>query len=118
MGLERRVRAVPVPPDRGRHDFVPDGLRRASELGWRFLVVAGATVVIALLVARLRIVLVPTAVALLIACAFWPLAARLRRLGLPPALAALLPLLLSSGRSRPPSPSSPRAPPTSSTTST
>jgi len=93
MGLERRVRTFPPHTDRARRDPVPEGLRRVSELGWRFLVLAATTVVLALLLARLRVVLVPTAVALLIACALWPLALRLRRVGVPPALTALLLLL-------------------------
>jgi putative heme transporter len=97
MGVERSMRHAPERAERGRREFAPEGLRRASELGWRFLVVAAAVVVLALLLARLRIVLVPAAVALLAACALWPLATRLRGVGIPQALAALLLLLALVG---------------------
>lgn len=86
--------AAPTQRHHGRRgDPVPDGFRRASELAWRFLVISAAVVVLALLLARLRLVLVPSAVALLIACAMWPLAARLQARGVPRTVAALTLLL-------------------------
>ena len=68
---------------------IPPGLRLASELSWRFLVVATAIVVLALLLARLRLVVLPLFVALLLATVLWPVVDALRRRRWPRALAAL-----------------------------
>ncbi len=68
---------------------IPPGLRLASELSWRFLVVGAAIVVVALVLARLRLVVVPLFVALLLATVLWPAVAALRRRRWPRALAAL-----------------------------
>jgi putative heme transporter len=72
---------------------VPTPLARAAAISWRLLAVAAAVIAIALLAARLRVVLVPAAVAVLAACALWPLTRRLRSLGAPNAVAALAPVI-------------------------
>ncbi|MGL6277960.1 MAG: AI-2E family transporter, partial [Gaiella sp.] len=61
-----------------------------AAVSWRVLVVAAALLALVLLVARMRVVLVPAAIAVIVACALWPLTRRLRAGGASPALAALL----------------------------
>lgn len=67
---------------------VPESLAVAAAWSWRLLLVAAALLVVALALARLRLVVLPVIIALLLATALWPLAARLRRRGWPPILAA------------------------------
>ncbi|MEZ4503953.1 MAG: hypothetical protein R3C39_15120, partial [Dehalococcoidia bacterium] len=72
---------------------VPDGLRVAASLAWRVLVVAAAIVALALALASLRLVLLPTVIALLIATVLDGPAGRLRAHGVPSGLSALIVLL-------------------------
>lgn len=44
-------------------ETVPRGLRTAAALGWRFLVVAAAVALLAWIVVRLRLVVLPVVVA-------------------------------------------------------
>lgn len=69
------------PPRRG----VPRSLATASELGWRFLVVVGAIVVLAYALWYVRLVALPAFLALLLSTILVPPARALRRLGLGPA---------------------------------
>ena len=76
------------------HPFaVPNWLDRGAAWSWRLLLVIAAVVVAFLAFSRLRIVIVPFLVAMLIAALLGPLAARLRRLGLPRLLATWVTLI-------------------------
>ena len=70
------------PPRRG----VPRSLVTASELGWRFLVVVGAVVVLAYALWYVRLVALPAFLALLLSTILVPPARALRRRGLGAAL--------------------------------
>jgi predicted PurR-regulated permease PerM len=67
---------------------VPRSLVLAAAISWRLLVVGAAVYVTVTLLARLQVIIVPAAVALLLACALWPGVRRLRASGLRPAFAA------------------------------
>jgi predicted PurR-regulated permease PerM len=69
-------------------DPVPGWLRTLSAIAWRLLVVAAAVVVVALVLSRLRLVVLPVFAALLLATVLEPPARFLRGRGWPPALAA------------------------------
>jgi len=75
-------------------DTVPPSLRLAAAVAWRVLAIAALVVIIAFVVARLRIVFIPAFVALLLATQLSPLVDRVERHGLPRWLGALLSLLL------------------------
>src|SRR4051812_48000511 len=76
--------AAPEPPPRRG---VPRSLVTASELGWRFLVVVAAVVVLAYALWYVRLVAFPAFLALLLATALVPPARALRRRGLRPGAA-------------------------------
>ncbi len=78
------------------NDSVPRSLRIAAALAWRILVVAAFLLVLGLAVARLRLVVVPSFVALLLAAFLTPPVQRLQRLGLPAGLAAFLTMLATA----------------------
>jgi putative heme transporter len=67
---------------------VPGGLALAADLSLRFLLVAAAIAVIAYLVMLLRLVVLPVAIAILLATVLVPPARALRRRGVPDGLAA------------------------------
>jgi len=73
---------------------VPYPLRFAAALSWRLLVVIGSIVVLAIIVAKLRIVILPVFVALLLATQLTPLVDRIQDRGAPRWVGALLSLLL------------------------
>lgn len=74
-----------------REDWaVPRWLQGGAAFGWRFLVLAAAAAVVGVVVARLSIVVLPLAIALLIAAVLAPVAGWLREHGLPDGLAAPL----------------------------
>src|SRR3954471_4346527 len=75
-------RAPETPARRG----VPRSLVTASELGWRFLVVVGAVVVLAYALWYVRLVALPAFIALLLSTILVPPARALRRRGLGAAL--------------------------------
>lgn len=78
----------------GRRPFdIPDWLDRAAAWSWRLLLIGAAVVVLALAFSRLRIVLVPAIVALLIAALLAPVAKKLRSWGWPGLLATWTTLL-------------------------
>jgi predicted PurR-regulated permease PerM len=87
MVAERR-RRTPAGPTHQRS--VPRALELAAAISWRLLVCAGAIAVIAIVVARLRLVVLPLVVALLLATALAPLVMQLRRRNVPPAAAAAI----------------------------
>jgi predicted PurR-regulated permease PerM len=78
--------AAEPPPRRG----VPRSLVTASELGWRFLVVVGAVVVLAYALWYVRLVALPAFLALLLSTILVPPARALRRLGLGRALSTVI----------------------------
>ncbi len=69
---------------------VPGPLRVAAGISWRILVIVAAIAVLALALGTLRIILLPTVVALLLATLFQPPVDLLRRYGAPSAIATLL----------------------------
>jgi predicted PurR-regulated permease PerM len=72
---------------------VPRSLRVAAAVGWRVLVVAATIVLLALTVARLRLVFLPVFAALVIATALVPPAVWLARRRWPRTLATLAVML-------------------------
>jgi putative heme transporter len=74
---------------RSPHDVrIPRSLALAAAVSWRLLVVGAAVYVTVTLFARLQVIIVPAAVAVLLACALWPGVRRLRDRGVRPAFAA------------------------------
>ncbi len=73
---------------------VPATLRLAAALAWRFLVVVAAVGALVYGLAAIRIVVVPVAIAILLASVLMPLVVRFERSGLPRTLAAAATLLI------------------------
>jgi predicted PurR-regulated permease PerM len=72
-----------------RHDVrIPRSLALAAAVSWRLLVVGAAVYVTVTLFARLQVIIVPAAVAVILACALWPGVRALRDRGVRPAFAA------------------------------
>lgn len=71
-------------------DKVPKGLRISAALAWRFLVVVGALYILVKALSYVSVVIVPLAIALLLAALMIPAVRRLRRLHVPHALAAVI----------------------------
>ena len=67
---------------------IPRSLAIAAAVSWRLLIVGAAVYVTVELLARLQVIIVPAAVAVLMACALWPAVRRLRQRGVRPAIAA------------------------------
>jgi putative heme transporter len=93
----RPPRSRPDRAERSRSDppddigaFVPRTLRISAALGWRLLVVAAALAVIGTVVAYLAAIVVPVAIALLLAALLSPAVGRLVRHHVPRALATAL----------------------------
>jgi putative heme transporter len=80
-----------------RIEVVPPGLRSLASWGWRLLVVAAAAYLIVLAVGTLRLVVIPVVLATIFAAVLSGPNRRLRRLGVPAALAALIVLVGSLG---------------------
>lgn len=80
-----------LPRDEGRgvDGRIPRSLVLAAAVSWRLLVVGIALYAIVTVFVRLQVILVPAAVAVLLACALWPGVRRLRARGVPPSIAAL-----------------------------
>lgn len=85
--LVREPRARPV------EENVPVGVRSAAAWSWRLLVILGALYVLLYVVARLELVLIPVALALLFAALLQPAAMWLRRQGMNRSVAAAIVLL-------------------------
>ena len=90
--LERRDVPEPEGP-RNPVEEVPYTLRLAAAVCWRVLVVAGALVVAGRLVIELSVVVIPVAVALLLAALLGPAVDTLTRRGVPRALATTVVLI-------------------------
>ncbi|MFO7571186.1 MAG: AI-2E family transporter, partial [Gaiellaceae bacterium] len=76
---------------RSAHDVrIPRSLALAAAVSWRLLVVGAAVYVTVTLFARLQVIIVPAAVAVILACALWPGVRRLRDRGARPAVAAAM----------------------------
>jgi predicted PurR-regulated permease PerM len=67
---------------------IPRSLALAAAVSWRLLVIGAAVYVTVELLARLQVIIVPAAVAVLLACALWPGVRRLRERGVRPGIAA------------------------------
>ncbi|MEH1164120.1 AI-2E family transporter [Micromonospora sp. CPCC 205539] len=74
-------------------DGLPRGVRTAAAWAWRVVLFIGATYLIIRVVGALRVVVIPVAVALLLAALFEPMAAALRRRGMNRSMAAVLVLV-------------------------
>lgn len=74
---------------------VPPTLRFAADYGLRLLIVVAAALAVGYLLVALSSVLLPVAVALLLSTLLAPVASRLKRIGVPSALAALVVLLVA-----------------------
>jgi predicted PurR-regulated permease PerM len=72
---------------------VPPGIRAAAAWAWRILAILLAAYVVLTAMARIRVVIIPLAIALLLAALLQPLAAVLSKRGVPPALATAITLL-------------------------
>lgn len=79
-----------MPRVRPAEEQVPIGVRAAAAWSWRLLVIAAAGALIVYVIADLQLVLAPVAIAVLLAGLLQPVAAWLRRRGLPQTLAALI----------------------------
>lgn len=89
--------ADPPPPDEPHHSttsrddmFVPRGLRIAAAWAWRFIVIGFVLWQVLHLLGLVSIVVIPLAIALLLAALLGPAVGRLRRLGVPRSLAATI----------------------------
>jgi predicted PurR-regulated permease PerM len=80
-------------PDRLDHTGVPAGMRSTAAWAWRIVAVAAAAYVILWIIARIQVVVVPVAIALLLSALLQPLAAVFAKRGVPPALATAITLL-------------------------
>jgi predicted PurR-regulated permease PerM len=85
-GRLARVRSIDVA-------VVPPGVRAAAAWAWRILAILLAAYVVLIAISRIRVVVIPLAIALLLAALLQPLAAALVKRGLPPALATAITLL-------------------------
>jgi predicted PurR-regulated permease PerM len=74
-------------------DGLPHGVRVAGAWAWRLILLVAAGYVLLRLVGMLRVVVIPVAVALLLAAMFQPVVAALRRRGMNRSLAAALVLV-------------------------
>jgi predicted PurR-regulated permease PerM len=72
---------------------VPPGIRATAAWAWRIVAIALAVYVVLTVIARIRVVIIPLAIALLLAALLQPLAAALVKRGLRPALATAITLL-------------------------
>ncbi|GAB3574030.1 AI-2E family transporter [Amycolatopsis endophytica] len=72
---------------------VPRGLRVSAAFGWRFLVVAAAAYLVLQLLAYLSVVVIPVAIALLLAALLAPAVARLVQVRVPRGLATAIVLI-------------------------
>ena len=94
--VERRVEE-PVPISRGETNYaparVPYGMDLAAAWSWRFVVLVAAGYLLARGISMFSVVVLPLAIALLLAALVIPLVELLVRLGLPRGLASLLVVL-------------------------
>ncbi|WP_085066446.1 AI-2E family transporter [Catenuloplanes japonicus] len=76
-------------------DLVPRGIRIAASWAWRVILLVAAAYLLIRVVGLLRVVIIPVAVALLLAALFEPVAARMRSHGVNRSVAAALVLVVS-----------------------
>ncbi|HEV2753075.1 MAG TPA: AI-2E family transporter [Solirubrobacteraceae bacterium] len=95
--LEPPVESAQTTVSPRRMRGVPRGLIVVSELGWRLLVVAAAIVLVGWALWQVRLVALPLLVAVLLSTLLFPPAQRLRRAGLPNALATTIVFLVALG---------------------
>ena len=86
--------SVVMPIEAPAHETVPLGLRIAGAWAWRVILLVAALYVVFWLISLLRVVVIPIAVALLLAALLEPVAGALRRRGAPRSLAAITVLVL------------------------
>lgn len=79
--------------DEATHALVPRGLRISAAFAWRFLVVIAALYVIIWLIGRLSVVVIPVAIALLLAALGAPLVGHLVNMKVPRGLATAIVLI-------------------------
>ena len=91
--MTSRLRGTQVDPGDDVRQLVPTVLRVTAALGWRLLVVVAAIYVLGIVVSRLAAVVVPVAVAVLLAALLSPAVQALHRQGVPRAAAAALVLV-------------------------
>ncbi len=84
-----------TPAERRRESVLATAYARVATASWRFLLIVSATVVLGLILGQLWVVVLPILLGLLLSTVLWPPVAFLRRIGLPPALAALTVLLVA-----------------------
>ncbi|HLL68282.1 MAG TPA: AI-2E family transporter [Micromonosporaceae bacterium] len=77
----------------GVEETIPRGIRIAAAWSWRLILLVGGLYVLIRLISFLRVIVIPVAVAILLAALFQPAAAALRRRGMNPSLAAGLVLV-------------------------
>lgn len=87
------VEAEPTAAEQSIDEGVPRGVRTAAAWAWRFLVLAAAAYLLVWALARLRVVVIPLAIALLLAALLQPSVTALRNRGVPRALAAAVVLV-------------------------
>jgi predicted PurR-regulated permease PerM len=85
----------PSPPRFAGDDAVPRGLAVTSAVTLRVIVVVGGIVLLGLFAKKMMVVVLPVIVAMLLATLLAPVAAWLRARKVPPAPAAILPVLLA-----------------------
>jgi predicted PurR-regulated permease PerM len=86
---------VVTPPSPAQRDDmdVPRGLRVAGAWAWRILLLVAALVAVLWVMAKLKLVVVPLVIALLLSALLAPLVSLLRRAGLPRSLATMIVLI-------------------------
>ena len=82
--------ATPREHDEHSDSPVSRPVRAAAEWSWRLLVIVGALAIIGTVLLRLRLIVFPVVVALLLSALLYPIVKRLRMLGVPRALAAII----------------------------
>lgn len=89
-GSVQRTESPPLSQDPDVTGWVPRGLRVTAALAWRFLVVIAALAVLIWILGHLTLVVVPVAIALLLAALLAPAVRRLMTLRIPKGLAAAI----------------------------
>ncbi|WP_310740299.1 AI-2E family transporter [Microbispora sp. H10885] len=83
-----------IPSKRRSPEGVPPTLATLAAWSWRLLLVGAAVYVLAMIIGRISFVVLPVAVALLLAALLYPLTRRLREAGLRPIYATWITMLL------------------------
>ena len=98
---ELRRREQPIAIGAGRTDFsraqVPWGVDLAAAWSWRFLVIVAAGLVLMKGLSKVSVIALPVAIAMLISALAFPVVRKLKDVGLPQGLSALLVVLVGLG---------------------